>query len=55
MDGFAALGLGMSGMMYELFNGVKPDEYKVTIFIKDQATQKVFDQTVYPDALDNQK
>jgi hypothetical protein len=55
MDGFAVLGLGMSGMMYELFNSVKPEEYKVTIFIKDQATQKVFGQTVYPDALDNQK
>ncbi|MBS4214846.1 hypothetical protein [Neobacillus rhizophilus] len=51
-DGFAALGLGMSGMMYELFNGVKPEEYKVTINIKDQATQNVFDQIVYPDALD---
>jgi hypothetical protein len=53
MDGFAILGLGMAGMMYELFNGVKPEEYKVTIFIKDQATQKVFDQTVYPDDLNN--
>lgn len=55
MDGIAAFGLGMSGMMYELFNGVKPDEYKVTIYMKDQATQKVFDQIVYPDALKSQK
>ncbi|WP_462411543.1 hypothetical protein [Neobacillus sp. Marseille-QA0830] len=54
MDGFAALGLAMSGMMYELFNGVKPDDYKVTINLKDQATQTVFDQIVYPDALNNQ-
>ncbi|MGG1674175.1 hypothetical protein ACIFOT_00325 [Neobacillus sp. NRS-1170] len=51
MDGFVALGLGMSGMMYQLFNGVDPNHYKVTIYIKDQASQKVFDQIVYPDAL----
>ena len=51
MDGFAVLGLGMSGMMYQLFNGVKPEDYKVTIDVKDEATQKVFDQVVYPDAL----
>ncbi|MED4229396.1 hypothetical protein, partial [Neobacillus cucumis] len=51
MDGFAVLGLGMSGMMYQLFTGVKPEDYKVTIDVKDEATQKVFDQVVYPDAL----
>ncbi|WP_042458965.1 hypothetical protein [Neobacillus dielmonensis] len=54
LDGFAALGLGMSGMMVELFNGVKPDDYKVTIYVKDQATQTVFDKIVYPDALKSQ-
>ncbi|MEH7351771.1 hypothetical protein [Gottfriedia acidiceleris] len=51
MDGLAALTFGMSGMMYQLYNGVDPNDYKVTILIKDQATQKEFDKIVYPDAL----
>lgn len=55
MDGFAAIGLGMSGMMYQLYNGVDPDKYKVTINIKDQATNKVFDTLVYPDDLEDEE
>ncbi|MCP3739461.1 hypothetical protein [Rossellomorea sp. BNER] len=55
MDGFASFGLGMLGMMYQLYNGVDPDDYKVTIFIKDQSTQEVFDEIVYPDDLDEQE
>ncbi|WP_243292017.1 hypothetical protein [Bacillus sp. FJAT-47783] len=54
-DGFAALGLGMQGMMYQLFNGVDPDNYKVTIFLKDEATQEIFDQIVYPDDLEEEE
>ncbi|MGG3891757.1 hypothetical protein [Metabacillus fastidiosus] len=54
MDGFAALGLGMSGMMYQIYNGSDPDT-KVKIFIKDEATQEVFDETVYPDALEQEE
>ncbi|MEC2078422.1 hypothetical protein, partial [Metabacillus fastidiosus] len=53
MDGFAALGLGMSGMMYQIYNGSDPDT-KVKILIKDEATQEVFDETVYPDALEQE-
>jgi hypothetical protein len=52
MDGFAALGLGMSGMMYQLYNGVDTNNSKVTISMKDQATEEVFDEIVYPDALE---
>lgn len=51
MDGFAALGYGMSGMMYQMFNGTDAENTKVTIFIKDEATQETFDEIVYPDAL----
>ncbi|WP_019241052.1 MULTISPECIES: hypothetical protein, partial [Bacillus] len=51
MDGFATLTLAMSGMFYQLFDGVDSDDYKVTITLKDQATQKVFNEIVYPDAL----
>jgi hypothetical protein len=53
MDGFAVLGLGMSGMMYQLFNGVKSEDYKVTIQVKDETTEEIFDQVVYPDALND--
>ncbi|WP_056475791.1 hypothetical protein [Bacillus sp. FJAT-25509] len=51
MDGLAAFTFGMSGMMYQLYNGVDPNDYKVTILVKDQATQKEFDKIVYPDSL----
>lgn len=55
MDGFATMTLGMSGMMYQLYNGVDPDKYKVTIYVKDQASQKVFNEIVYPDDLGEQE
>ncbi|MFF3024559.1 hypothetical protein ACFVRR_18210 [Gottfriedia sp. NPDC057948] len=51
MDGLAAFTFGMSGMMYQLYNGVEPDDYKVTILVKDQATQKEINKIVYPDSL----
>ncbi|WP_042346137.1 hypothetical protein [Bacillus massiliigorillae] len=51
MDGFAIFGLAMQSMFYQLFDGVKPDEYKATFHLKDEATSKVFDTVVYPDAL----
>ncbi|NMD72624.1 hypothetical protein HHO41_20510 [Bacillus sp. DNRA2] len=52
-DGFAVLGLGFSGMYYQLFNGIDVDHLKVTIFVKDGATGEVFDEIVYPDALED--
>ncbi|MET3728126.1 ABC-type Na+ efflux pump permease subunit [Fictibacillus halophilus] len=52
MDGFAAIGFGMTGMMYQMYNGVDSDDTKVTIFVKDKATEKTFDEIVYPDALE---
>ena len=51
-DGFAALGLGITGMYYQAFSGKDVDDYNVTIFIKDAETQKVFDEFVYPDDLE---
>ncbi|WP_078433811.1 hypothetical protein [Metabacillus halosaccharovorans] len=54
MDGFAAFGLGISGMYYQLYNGVDPDDYKVTISLKDEASQEVFDEIVYPDDLEEE-
>ncbi|MCM3651355.1 hypothetical protein [Metabacillus litoralis] len=51
-DGFAILGLGLQGSMYQLFNGANLENYKVTISVKDEATQEVFDEIIYPDALE---
>jgi len=52
-DGFAVLGLGISGMFYGILNGVDPDENKITIFVVDEATQEVFEEMVYPDDLED--
>ncbi|RHW36687.1 hypothetical protein D1B33_09815 [Lysinibacillus yapensis] len=51
-DGFAILGLGFQGSMYQLFNGENPDNYKVTITVKDESTQEVIDEVIYPDAFE---
>ncbi|WP_313891682.1 hypothetical protein [Psychrobacillus sp.] len=53
MDGFAALGFGLQGMYYQLFNGSNPDTYKVTVTIKDEVSGEVLDTVVYPDAFNN--
>lgn len=52
-DGFAAMGLGIQGMYYQLFNGANPDDYKVTIIIKDEDSGEVLDTIVYPEAFKN--
>ncbi len=51
-DGLAALGLAMTGMYYQQFNGDDPDHMKVTVHFKNAETGEVFDTTVYPDAFD---
>ena len=38
--------------MYQLFNRANPDDYKVTISTKDEATQEVFGEVIYPDTLE---
>ncbi|MFF2089737.1 hypothetical protein [Paenibacillus sp. NPDC058174] len=54
MDGFAALGFGMQGMYYQIFQGVDSDKTKVTIKVKDEKSGEVFDTIVYPDTLEQQ-
>lgn len=54
-DGFASLGLGMSGMFYQLFNGTHPDDLKVSIKLENEQTGQVFDTVVYPDDLEEKK
>lgn len=51
-DGFATFGLALSGMYYQLFDGVDPKKYEVKIIMKDAATDEVFDEVVYPEALE---
>lgn len=52
-DGFAALGLGLSGMVYQLFSGEDIDTSEVIIYVEDEATGEVFEEVVYPEALED--
>ncbi|WP_226682849.1 hypothetical protein [Sutcliffiella horikoshii] len=49
MDGFASFALGIGGMMYQMYDGVDPDKYKVNILIQDEETNEVFDEILFPD------
>lgn len=51
-DGFAALGLAMSGMYYQVFDGTSGDKLNVTVHTKDVGTGEVFNTAVYPDVLE---
>ncbi len=55
MDGFGLLGLAISGMMYQQYNGIDPNENKVKIVLKDHATQEVIDEVIYPDAFNEEE
>lgn len=55
MDAFAIFGLGLSGMYYQLFNGAGEEDYRVNIMVKDQATDEVFEEVVYPDDLEEEE
>lgn len=55
MDAFAIFGLGLSGMYYQLFNGAGEEDYRVKIMVKDQATDEVFEEVVYPDDLEEEE
>lgn len=50
-DGFAALGLAMSGMYYQVFDGTSGDKLNVVVHTKDVSTGEIFGTAVYPDAL----
>lgn len=51
-DGFATMTLGLTGSLYQLFDGADADNYEVNINIEDIDTGEVFDTIIYPDALD---
>lgn len=52
-DGFAALGLAMSGMFYQLFEGVDEEKLNVTIETVDHSTGEVFGTVDYPEAFED--
>jgi len=51
-DGFATLGLAMSGMYYQAFDGTNADKLNVTVYSEDASTGEIFGTAVYPDALE---
>jgi len=53
-DRFVALGLGIAGLFIGILNGIDPDNNTVVIFVKDEATQEVFEKIVYPDDLEDE-
>lgn len=51
-DGFAAFGLGVSGIYYQLFQGVDPDNFQVLVHVQDEETGEVFNTINFPEDLD---
>lgn len=49
MDAFASFTLGFGGMMYQIYDGAKPEDNKVKIMVQDKETEDVFDETIFPD------
>lgn len=50
-DRFATLAIGISGMMYQAYDGVDVADYHVAISIQDADTEEVFETIAYPDVL----
>lgn len=49
MEGFASFTLGMTGLMYQLYDGVNEEDYHVKVTVKDQKTKEIFAEKVYPE------
>ena len=52
-DGFAILGVGMSGTFYQLFSGEDMQTSEVTVFVEDEATGEVFEEITYTEAFED--
>lgn len=52
-DGFAILGVGMSGTFYQLFSGEDMQTSEVTVFVEDEATGEIFEEITYPEAFED--
>ncbi len=55
LDTMAAVGLALTGMYYQLFNGADVENYKVTVIYKDASSGEVFNTIVYPDDVNKKK
>jgi len=53
MDVFAVFGLGMSGMIYRIFEGIDYDKINVQVDIQDVDTKEVIESVTYPEGLEN--
>ncbi|WP_208558960.1 hypothetical protein [Marinilactibacillus kalidii] len=51
-DGFGVMGLAISALYYQVFEGKDPENLSSTIEIKDEASGEVFSTIVYPDDLE---
>lgn len=49
LDGFATFSLGIAGLYYQLFDGVDPDDYSISMHMEDSETGETFDTVVFPD------
>ncbi len=47
------MGLTMSGMFYQVYDGVGTEKLSVTIDTEDQSTGEVFGTVKYPEALED--
>lgn len=54
-DGFAILGIGLTGMYYQVFEGTDADKIKVVMHLKDIDTNEVYNSIVYPDDLGDEE
>ncbi len=54
-DGFAALGLGMTGLYHQVFAGTPGEKAKVIITLKNADNGEVFNTLVYPDDLEEEE
>lgn len=52
-DGFAVFGLGMSGIYYQLFDGVNPEKLNVTIHTVDESTGEKIGTMNFPEDLED--
>lgn len=52
-DGFAVLGLGMSGMLYQLYDGVNPEKLNVKIDTIDESSGELIGSMNYPEDLED--
>lgn len=55
LDSIASFGLAVTGMYYQLFNGVNPEKYKVTVIFKNESNGEVINTIVYPDDLNEKE